>query len=185
MISSSRIKQILPLSILIGLFMFSCHLPRKDNIKIIVQEWQGKEILIPSEIEYKTLGRSTANSALWNSTYKILTYIDSIGCSSCQLGLSEWKALIDSCNLQKLDVSFLFIVHSSDFSHFDREVRLYQFDYPIIYDYQNQFHKLNRFPSVPFRTFLLDKDNKVQLIGSPINNPNIWDLYKKVIAQSQ
>ena len=76
---------------------------------------------------------------------------------------------------------FIFVVHSSDFKRFDAEVSFYKFDYPIIYDYHNSFDKLNKFPPAPYRTFLLDKDNKVQLIGSPINNPQIWELYKKVM----
>jgi len=163
-------------------FAISCNSQQK-GIENVVREWHGKEIVLPQQIEYKTLGQSSASSALWDSTYKILTYIDSIGCSSCQLGLSNWQMLIDSSNFQKLDVSFLFIVHSSDFLNFDKEVLLYNFDYPIIYDYQNQFYKLNRFPPAPYRTFLLDKDNKVQITGSPINNPMMWELYKKEITR--
>jgi len=156
---------------------------RKSEIKKVIQEWQGKEILIPTDITFKSLGRDTASSYLWNKPYKIFTYIDSIGCSSCQLGMFDWYALIDLCKLQHFDVSFLFVVHSSDFTHFDSEVLSFQFDYPIIYDYQNQFDKLNNFPPLPFRTFLLNKDNKVILTGTPINNPEMWKLYKKEIEQ--
>jgi len=156
---------------------------QKNNIKKIVQEWQGKEILIPANVEYKILGQNTSGSTLWSSPHKILTYIDSVGCSGCKLGLSEWKMLIDSSKLQKLNVSFLFVIHSSDFIHFDREVRLHEFNYPIIYDYQNRFDSINHFHPAPYNTFLLDKDNKVQLIGSPINNPEMWELYKKAIIQ--
>jgi hypothetical protein len=156
---------------------------RKREIKRMVQEWQGKEIIIPDEITFKSLGSDTVCSYLWDKKYKIFTYIDSIGCTSCQLGLSEWKILIDSCNRQQLDVGFIFAVHSSDFKIFSLEIQLRMFDYPIIYDYQNQFQNLNLFPPAPYRTFLLDKDNKVKLIGTPINNHKIWELYKKVIEQ--
>jgi hypothetical protein len=169
--------------IFIVLFLGSCQFSRKESIKKIIQEWQGKEILIPSDISFKSLGRDTASYYLWNNPYKIFTYIDSIGCSSCQLGLYEWKLLIDSCRLQPIDIGFIFAVHSSDFKRFNEEVRLDNFDYPIIYDEHNYFEKLNKFPSAPYRTFLLDKDNKVILIGSPINNPQLWELYKNVITQ--
>ena len=183
MLKNNKIKHICPIFIILFFFFLnSCQMSRKSDIKKIIQEWQEKEILIPAEIEYKTLGQNTVNSALWNSPYKILTYIDSIGCSSCQLRFSEWEILINSCKLQKLDVSFLFVVHSSDFINFDKEIRFYGFDYPIIFDYKNQFDKFNHFPPAPYRTFLLDKDNKVQLIGSPINNPTMWELYKKEIT---
>jgi hypothetical protein len=158
---------------------------RNEDVKKIIQKWQGKEILIPSDITFKSLGRDTASFFLWNKPYKIFTYIDSIGCTSCQLGLSEWKAFIDSCSQQQIDIGFIFAVHSSNYRQFTGEVRFNEFDYPIIYDYHNSFDKLNKFLPAPYRTFLLDKNNKVQLIGSPINNPTMWELYKKVITQSQ
>ena len=52
-----------------------------------------------------------------------------------------------------------------------------------IYDYNNDFEKLNHFPPAPYRTFLLDKENRVQVIGSPINNPEVWERYKNIILQ--
>ena len=171
--------------ILFVLFFGSCQISRKENIQKIIQEWHGKEIFIPDDITFKSLGRDTASSYLWKKPYKIFTYIDSIGCSSCNLNLSDWKKLIDLCRQQQIDVGFIFTVHSSDFEQFIDDLYFNDFNYPIIYDYHNSFDKLNQFPPTPYRTFLLDKDNKVQLIGSPINNPQIWELYKNLITQSQ
>ncbi len=165
--------------------LFSCHISRKDDIKQIVREWQGKEVLVPAEPAYKILGRDTLCPDIWDQPYKIFTYIDSIGCTSCQLGLPQWKALIDSCYRQQINVKFIFAVHSSDYEYFGHELRFNEFNYPIIYDYHNDFDKLNRFPPAPYRTLLLDKDNRIQLIGSPVNNPAMWDLYLKIIMQSQ
>jgi len=173
-------------SILFLIFVVcSCQFSRKGNINNIIQEWHGKEIVIPTDVVFKILGRDTLCASLWDASYKIFTNADSVGCSSCQLGLPLWKAFIDSCRLQKIDIEFIFAVHSSNFKRFDGEVRIYDFDHPIIYDYKDSFDKLNHFPPAPYRTFLLDKDNKVLLIGSPINNPKMWELYQKVITQSQ
>lgn len=180
---TSNFKQNTTIIITVVFLMFSCQMVRKENIKKIIQEWYGKEILIPTEIEYRILGRDTASSALWDRPYKIFNYIDSIGCSSCQLGLFKWKMLIDSCNLQQLDVGILFVIHSSDYDLLSWDLKENHFNHPVIYDYNNQFDKLNHFPPVPYRTFLLDKDNKVKLIGSPIDSPQIWELYKKEIKQ--
>jgi hypothetical protein len=95
-----------------------------------------------------------------------------------------WAALIDSCEQQQLDVSFLFVVHSLDYEQLDSDVKFLEFDYPLIYDYQNRFYKLNQFPQPPYRTFLLDKDNYVLSIGSPMANPKIWELYKEIITSA-
>jgi hypothetical protein len=164
--------------------MPSCQ-SRNEGIKNIVKEWMGKEITIHSEAKFKTLGKDTLCYDLWNKPYKIFTYIDSVGCTGCRLNLQRWESFIDGCRQQQIDIGFIFVVHSSDFSIFDDEIRFKEFDYPVIYDYHNDFEKLNHFPPDPYRTFLLDKDNKVQLIGSPVNNPQMWELYKEIITQSQ
>jgi len=166
---------------IISAIFFSCQ-PNK-GVEQIVKEWQGKEILIPDgNLTYCVLGHDTCCTDLWDKPYKILTYIDSIGCSACQLGLHQWMVLIDSCKQLQLDVTFVFVIHSDDFMQLTRDVQFFGFDYPLIYDYQNSFDKINHFP-LSYRTFLLDKANKVKILGSPINNPRIWELYKKVILQ--
>jgi hypothetical protein len=159
----------------------------KNNIEQVIREWQEREIQIPSEkIEYMTMGRhDTLCLDFWNKPYKILTYIDSVGCTGCQLGLAQWRKLIDSMLIQQLDVSFLFVVHSSDYEMFEYMLIENNFSYPIIYDRKNNFDKLNHFLPAPYRTFLLDKDNKILLVGSPIKNPKMWALYKKFITQSK
>lgn len=46
-----------------------------------------------------------------------------------------------------------------------------KFDIPVYIDSEDRFNRLNRFPSDPiFHTFLLDKDNKVAVIGNPVHN---------------
>ena len=164
-------------------FLISCQMSQKKRIEKIIQEWQGKEIIIPATIKFKTLGQDTLCSDLWNKPYKIFTYVDSIGCASCQLGVLEWKGIIQLCHQQQMDVGFIFVVHASNFNRFEADIRIQGFDYPIIYDYHNEFDKLNHFPADPYRTFLLDKDNNIQLIGSPVNNPQMWELYIKIITQ--
>jgi len=165
-------------------FLSSCQ--SQDELKKTIIEWHGKVIIIPYEmINYKVLGKDVVGSHLWESSFKIFTYIDSVGCTSCQLGLNNWKQMIDSCKIYRLDIAFLFVVHSTDYDLFTYELLLSRFDYPVIYDYQNNFDKLNHFPKEPYRTFLLDKNNTVLLIGSPIKNKKIWELYKEVITQHQ
>ena len=173
------------LTLLIIISVISCQ-NNKSVVNQTVKEWQGKDILIPNgNYTYTILGRDTLYTDLWDKPYKILTYIDSIGCSACQMEIPQWMVLIDSCKLLHLDISFIFVIHSSDYKKLGYDIQLLGFDYPIIYDYQNSFDKINRFPPPPYRSFLLDKNNKVQVIGSPINNPKMWELYKKVITQKE
>ena len=53
----------------------------------------------------------TTNFQIPQSEYKVLVYVDSIGCTSCKLQLHKWKELIeytDSATQGKSSVSLLF-----------------------------------------------------------------------------
>jgi len=149
-------------------------------------EWLGKKINIPDgKVVCKVLGRDASCVDLWTNSYKVFTYVDSIGCSSCQMEMWLWKPYIDACKQQNFDVSFIFVVHSSDYERFDSDVLMYEFDFPIFYDYENRFGRANNFMSSFNRTFLLDKDNRVLLTGSPINNSKLWEQYIEKITHQQ
>jgi hypothetical protein len=54
------------------------------------------------------------------------------------------------------------------------------FDLPVCIDRKDRLNKLNRFPSdITFQTFLLDRDNKIVVIGNPIHNLAVKELYIK------
>ena len=52
----------------------------------------------------------------------------------------------------------------------------------MVLDVNNQLDSLNQLPKdVAFQCFLLDRNNNVLLIGNPLLNPKVWNLYKKMI----
>ena len=54
-----------------------------------------------------------------------------------------------------------------------------RFDYPVFMDLNGTINRLNRFPQVmQHQCFLLDKNNRVLMIGNPAMNYRIWELYK-------
>ena len=58
------------------------------------------------------------------------------------------------------------------------------FEYPLFLDKNRQMQQINNFPKEPmFQTFLLDKNNRVLLIGNPIGNTKLWNLYKDIIIK--
>ena len=59
-------------------------------------------------------------------------------------------------------------------------LRLEKFNVPVFIDYRRKFDELNRLPENQlFRTFLLDENNKIRLIGNPIHG--MEKLYLKVL----
>ena len=57
------------------------------------------------------------------------------------------------------------------------------FDRPVCIDIDDRLNKLNKFPAdITFQTFLLDKDNKVTVLGNPVHNTAVKELYLKQIT---
>jgi hypothetical protein len=119
-----------------------------------------------------------------DAEYKILLYVDSAGCSSCRLKLSLWKQLItEADSLFKGKLSFLLFFQPKNKKDLDVLFRTDHFDYPVFIDRNKTIDRLNRFPEKPeYQCFLLDKNNKVLMIGNPALNPKIWELYKQAIS---
>jgi len=171
------------IGLILPVLLLSCK--SNNNTLRIVKEWQGRQVLIPVTVTFKVMGKDTLCPDILQKPYKILTYIDSTGCIGCQLDLFQWKRLIDSCKVHYPSVSFCFVIHSTDYSYLTKAVLESDFNYPIIYDRQNEFDKLNHFPLNPLRTFLLNEENEIEIIGSPITNPKIWNLYRQIIEEGK
>ena len=171
--------------LLLMVYFCSCQESREEAMLRLVQEWSGKEIKFPSRSVFTIQGKDTVDFDFEDADYKVVTYIDSVGCTSCKLQLHRWKQLVAEVDsLTDDSVPFLFYFHPKDMKELRYLTRRDGFTYPVCFDEQDEINRLNQFPSVmDFQTFLLDKDNKVVAMGNPILNPNIKDLYLEVIAQ--
>ena len=173
------------------LFLFllssACQDKKKEQFARLVQEWQGKEIVFPQDMEFTRFVTDPVEYRIPDAEYKVLIYIDSTGCTSCKLQLPKWKELIahvDSAT--NSNIPFIFVFQSKD----DRELRYIlkrdNFDRPVCIDRDSRLDKLNQFPQdITFQTFLLDRDNKVKVIGNPVHNLAVRDLYLKQITGIQ
>ena len=86
-------KNIAFLLCILNLFI-SCQEDMGTHIERLVQEWQGKEIKFPDNPIFTQYVKDTVDYQISVSDYKIVMYVDSIGCVSCKLQLSRWKEFI-------------------------------------------------------------------------------------------
>lgn len=165
---------------------FSCKETDKDLIIKLVNEWEGKEILIPSQTLFISYGDSLIPKDRSHKDYTVITYVDSIGCISCKLQLNKWKEFMyELDSIAKNNISYLFIFHPKkrDNKELIDLLKRTHFIYPVCIDESDSINKLNHFPSdIMFQTFLVNNDNKVIAIGNPIHNPKIKELYKNIIS---
>lgn len=165
----------------------SCQESREEAMLRLVSEWNGKEIKFPSRSVFTIQGKDTVDFEFGNADYKVVTYIDSVGCTSCKLQLHRWKELVEEVDsLTDGRVPFLFYFHPKDMKELRYLTRRDGFEYPVCLDEKDELNRLNRFPAdITFQTFLLDKDNKVVAIGNPVLNPKIRELYLGLVAGSR
>lgn len=167
------------------LFVLSfCKDVEKENVTALVKEWMGKEIAFPAHSIFTVQGKDTVNFILSSPNYKIVTYIDSVGCSSCKLKLASWKEFIYKVDsLTGEATPFLFYFYPKNRKDLQFEIKREDFSYPVCFDENDEFNRLNKFPSnIAFQTFLLDKNNKVVAVGNPIHNPNVKELYLRILT---
>ena len=179
-------NNILPLFILCTLSCacFSCSNEKKEEITRMVTEWQGKEIQFPTNSTFTIQGKDTV-SVNMNAEHKILVYVDSAGCTSCRLQLNKWKEFIVKVDsVAKEPVQFLFYLTPKSVKEARYITRRVDFTYPMCIDLKNEINSKNNFPKEDtFHTFLLDAKNKVQIIGNPIHNNAVRELYLNAISK--
>lgn len=162
----------------------SCNTDRKASIT--VRKWYNKEIIFPKNFLINNYGYDTTKKKVSKtSKYKILTYIDTTGCTPCKLKLIEWKyfiSILDS--LSKCNISYILVFNNNDPEYINGFLKKEKFNRSVIIDRYDTINTLNHFPTeIDFQTFLLDSTNKVILIGNPIHNPKLFDMYISIFSK--
>lgn len=149
-----------------------------------IQALYHAEIVIPP-----SLLSQCHRTHLEQARVTMIVYYDSVGCASCAIGrIAEWN-YIRNYYTDSLDgrVASLFI-----FAPARRHLRKVQIalrdsdaDYPIVVDSTGAFLRAN--PAIPSdrrcHAFLLNRENRVVAIGSPLYNDAVWDLYKRLLPE--
>ena len=153
-----------------------------------VTQFMGTQIILSPDLSAVWKGRDTVLTDFTKVPIKLVVYHDSLICSTCQMGkMYEWEeiaAYADSLS-QWFSIIYLFTPKKEDMFKVNMLLRADNFDYPIFIDQHATFVKQN--PKLPknrqLYSFLLDKNNKVVMVGNPLHNPTLWNLYKKNIQK--
>ena len=159
----------------------SCKDRHMETVKNEVVGRIGTIIMLPDSLQYRTLTDSLV--PIPDKTLKIVTVING-ECFLCLNSFIEWKKEVEEFSSFG-DVAILFYVTTSDFESLRKPLKDIEFDYPFFIDPNSDILFNNNIPlnKSTLHTFLLDKDNKIVLIGSPLGNPKLADLYKHQIQQ--
>lgn len=130
---------------LVLLLLASCQDNKKEQLLHLVKEWQGKEIRFPEKPVFTRFVTDTTDYRIpVAADYKVVVYVDSIGCVSCKLQLRKWKefiAQVDSAT--DGNVPFLFFFQSKDNDELRYILRRDNFTLPVCIDTDNHFYNIS------------------------------------------
>ena len=177
-----------PIYLILALFatclLSSCQKTETERLEQLLQTWYEKEITFPDNPSFTVYGEKESDFTIPVGGYKLVHYVDSVGCTSCKLNLDKWKeyiAYLDSVTGHT--VPCLFFIHATQKREVKIALKESRFSHPVCLDVENEFYRLNKFPMHPMlQTFLLDKDNRIVGMGDPVKNPRVKELYLNLIS---
>ena len=172
--------------ILLGFGIVGCTNSNKEQTISVVGELVGNKIVIPEEMMWQI-----QNTPIdYDSTpvdYRIVTYVDSAGCTPCAMKLPVWSNIMDELNMAvDIDIELLMVVMSPKTRELEHIVRDVNFLHPVCYDSAGVFSRYNTLPDkASHRTFLVDSDCKILAVGNPAVNPKVRELYRQIISDGE
>ena len=145
----------------------------------------GKKINVEPQKMYSIYDHTALKLSSKND-YIIVVYIDYQGCTECNLQLDKWKVYLEKLKSKSnKQISLYFIIDPSAEEKVTYIINSYHSRFPIYIDSSNIFKESNNLPTEKaYQTFLLDKDHKIIIVGNPIVNSKIENLYNKVFGES-
>ena len=169
------------------LLIFGCN-SKDKQFQAALEKFMSSEIRIPELSAAIFNGQDTIVEMNHSPLAKMVILYDSTVCGSCKVsGISRLQIVTDFAKVMQNRFEPVFIFAPSATK--EREVRVAlktrPFEWPVFIDTAQKFVSSNR--GLPenklLHTFLLDKNNKVVLVGDPVSNPNLWNLYKSTIIE--
>ena len=133
-------------------------------------------------------GKNSIMYFLKNYKLKLVIFTDSTACSSCAMKqMYSWNTYIEKAyeSNHMLQLMFVFAPNKNEVEMLIRYNKISVFDYPVYIDTLGIFQKNNpHLPKNPrLHTFLLDANNHVILVGNPLYNTKIKEMYDRVIHE--
>jgi hypothetical protein len=138
-------------------------------------------IILPSNMLYKGHDGHLPDPTLLNRPLKMVVYINSENCESCKLQTLIPMHIFIIENRHNKNFGIIVILSPSNIESAESFLEEMRFRQTVFYDLDGSFERLNPHlqKNENFHTFLLDEENKVILIGNPVRNTKLKNLYFK------
>ena len=177
-------RRILPI-ILLLVFAAACLSGCRDaETRRTLRRMMGSTVVLPEKVTCVQNGEVFPMPEELRSRPKLIVFVDSTECSKCRIdNFIRYESLFElSRTTGSFEVLLLLSVRNSEYQNVVDHLVLSSQSYPVYIDTENNFRRGN--PIIPdnssMHSFSLDSDNRVILVGDPIYNESIMDLFQKM-----
>lgn len=155
-----------------------------QSCNVMFKKSDSDVLLEKTEILLNSVVSLYEDSVFIHSTPKIITFVPDTGeCANCKMTLNHWMMYKTDLEERGISCNVIFILNDS--------IKLNNETLALIENYKlhqsNGLAKLyrlnNNIPLNTFSTYLLDKDNHIRLVGNPVQNIDLWSLYRKTLRE--
>ena len=160
------------------LILFSCN--NDSRIMHEVKSMVGRKIIFPPGYQWIPANQAQKAEKYLQKDVKVITFIDNLSCTECGIrALNFWVA-----EMKKIDsdVAYIFVVQTKNRDELEMMADSVKLDIPFMLYLTDLFKTNNELDVLAHnKTFLLDKENKIVLVGEPFGNEKLTQLYKKAV----
>lgn len=175
---------VMPLLLIFSMIMMSCG---RCKLEEDISRLMNKKITV----SYDSLLNCSNEKIVYPDTsqYRYIVYLDSMVCSSCTLkNMYYWEVLQDSIATLGKDVGLVFIYAPSkeEIRRFITDLKHTREEFVSLVDTSGYFIRTNSFipENSNLHAFLLDRNNKIIMVGNAQTNPEIEKLLFNIIHKS-
>ena len=174
------------------LFVFLCFLAvastgcKKAQLRRQLKELMGSTIVLPEKITCVYNGEVFPMPDSLRDGSKFILYIDSTECTTCRISRLEMYRPLFNMSDQNKTFTMLVLFPNVDFDGvpIERYMSDISIEIPVYIDIENVYLKKN--PSIPtyepmMQAVLVDNENRPELVGDPIRNDRLMELFINII----
>ena len=184
-------NRIFILSLLCSVLLYmGCKSP-EEKIDEIITQMKSKPVSIPYSQMSCWINDTIQKSRPWEKTaqLKLVVFTDSSSCSECTLKrMYLWKDFVELEQKYKNQFYIMFIFQTNKAIKVPKMAKsfyLTELNHPIYVDSKDVFKKLNSHlpDGEKFNVYLLDENNNVILVGSPLFNTMLENMLLDILDE--
>ncbi len=166
------------------LLISGCNLSEKHATQQILKKMIGSTVVLPEKVTCIQGGYSFPMPETLRTTPKLIVFVDSTECSKCRIDkLVHYSGMFTlSKETNAFTISILISTPKLEYNEIYEHLLYSEIQYPIYLDDNNAFRRLN--PSIPdesmFHTVTVNDNNEIVLVGDPVYNDRIMEMFNRV-----